>query len=423
MQVKRCGSRRDPPGAASGLLCESGGACSVRAARQALPAKMKHSRFLRHDQDEVKKLRDRVYNRESRVRPTPASESERGRKRKAGSRSQPCPCCNARSNECRADFSEVVPFADVEEINRCARAVYNGCLMSSSDTADFAKWNRKVKEHKGIWSWEWCWAACSLVRYFNNPVLTDILWEQDLLQPECEPKWEQIQALIAERYAAKPKQKVFGGYYDPPVMTHFSSTAELSLLHRAKPWNRQALPVTCPGWYSTSCLGSAERDVFAARLIWKSTPTAELNRYAAAPSRDTFTALYEKFRSTTKAVVKGAMGPYQLKCTLDPLTSSGWISQGHLAVWPVTCPGYMKGYSVFFPKLPPAHRLQALYFFHRKMKAKVPMLCFPEAVSHMCWDSRRTSGALHDSLSAFVKGGKRKATKGKSIPRKRTRAK
>ena len=191
--------------------------------------------------------------------------------------------------------------------------------MSSSDTADCAEWIAKVKEHKGIWTWKWCWAACGLVRYFNNPALTDIMWERQLLKPECEPKWRQIQALIEERYAATPRQKVFGGFYDPPVMTHFSNTADMSLLRSAKSINRQSLTATRQKWRRPSRLGSAERDVFAARLIWKSTPTAELNKYAAAPSRDTITALYQKFVSNTKAVVKGAMGPYQTKCTLDPM--------------------------------------------------------------------------------------------------------
>ena len=282
--------------------------------------------------------------------------------------------------------------------------------MSSSDTADCAEWFAKVKEHKGTWTWKWCWAACSLVRYFNNPALTDIMWERQLLEPECEPKWRQIQALIEERYAATPRQKVFGEYYDPPVMTHFS----------AKSINRQSLTATRQKWHSTSGLGSAERDVFAARLIWNSTPTAELNKYAATPSRDTFTALYQKFVSNTKAVVKGAMGPYQTKCTLEAMTISGWISQGHLAVWPLACLGYIKGYKTFFPNLPPKLRLQAIYYFHQKMKAKVPKLCFSETISHMCWDGRRISGALQDSLSVFVKGHKREAQLGKSAARKRS---
>jgi len=195
--------------------------------------------------------------------------------------------------------------------------------MCGSDTADAAEWIVKVKEHEGIWTWKWRWAACSLVRYFNNPALTDIMWERQLLKPECEPKWRQIQTLIEERYAATPRQKVFGGFYDAPVMTHFSNTADMCLLHSAKATNHQSLTVTRQKWNSTIGMGSAERDVFAARLIWKCTPTAELNKYAATPSRDTFTALYQKFVSNTKPVVKGAVGPYQTKCTLDPMTISG----------------------------------------------------------------------------------------------------
>jgi hypothetical protein len=376
---------------------------------------MKHSRFLRKDQSEVKKLQARHYNRASRVRPTLPKDT------RTASRSQHCPCCDKRSNDCRADFSEVARYADLKQINRCIRAVHGSCLMSVSDTADLTEWTARLCQQKGTWTWKWCWAACSLVRYFNNPELTDIMWERQLLKPECEPKWREIQALVAERRAATPRQKVFGGYYDAPVLTQFSATADMSLLLSAKPISRQSLTATSKGWYSAKDLSSAERDVFAARLIWQCTPTRELNNYAKTPSRDSFTAVYAKFVSNTKAVVKGAVGPYQTKCTLDPMTISGWFAQGHLAVWPLACPGYMKGYKLFFPNLPPKLRLQALYFFHRKVKAKLPKLSFAETVSHMCWHGRRSSGALQDSLSGFVKGRKHKAPKSKTASRKRSR--
>lgn len=376
---------------------------------------MKHSRFLRKDQAEVKKLKLRHYNRAARVRPRLSIDN------RTGSRSQHCPCCDVRSNLCNADFAEVQAYADLRQINRCARAVRNSCLMCADDTADFSYWTAKVREHKGVWTWKWCWAACSLVRYFNNPEITHIMWEQGLLKPEHEPKWHEIQVLIANRYAAKPRQKVFGGYYDAPVMAHFSDTADMSLLN-ARRTHRQSLTAD-RGWFSTAGLSSAERDVFAARLIWKCTPTRELNNYAATPGRDTFTAVYEKFVSNTKAVIKGAAGPYQTKCTMDPLTVSKWFQQGHMAVWPVSCPGYLKGYKTFFPNLPAKLRLQALYFFHQKMKAKIPKLCFAETISHMCWDGRRTKGALQDSLSAFVQDQKRKARKSKTAARKQRRTK
>ena len=106
-------------------------------------------------------------------------------------------------------------------------------------------------------------------------------------------------------------------------MTHFSNTADMSLILSAKRINRQSLTATREQWHRTCFLDPAERDIFAARLIWNCTPAAELNKYAAAPSRAAFKAIYQKFVSKTRAVMKGAMGPYQIKCTLDPMTIGG----------------------------------------------------------------------------------------------------
>ena len=108
--------------------------------------------------------------------------------------------------------------------------------------------------------------------------------------------------------------------------------------------------------------------------------------------------VYNAFTAKTKINVKSAMGPYQVKCTLDPMIIGGWFKQGHLSCWPVKCPGYMKGYKTFFPGMPFKHRLKALYFFHKQMKQKIPKLNFAESISHMCWGARRDTGALKDSL-------------------------
>ena len=380
---------------------------------------MTRSRHLRYDQSQKKKLVNRKYNRTSRVRPVESADD------RSESRSQHCPCCNKRSNNCSADFTKVKQYADLKAISACSRAVYNSCLMNVGDTPDCSEWIKKLKEQKNIWTWKWCWQATSLIRYFNNPELTDIMWEKKLLRPECEPKWQSIQDIITARYAGTPRQKVFGGYYDAPVMTHFSRTADISLLIGQKPSSCQALPATGESWISVSGMPSAQRDVFAARLIWKSVPTAELNKYAASPSRAAFTALYNKFTENIGSVVKGAMGPYQTKCTVEPMVMAKWISQGHLAVWPLKCPGYMKGYKKFFPNLPAKLRLPALYFFHKRMKMKLPHMCFPETISHMCWDARRSAGALDDSLPGFIRARKKEPNQ-KFVPkgsRKRKRHK
>ena len=62
------------------------------------------SRFVRNDAQEVHKLRSRIYNRDVRKRPARYQDS------RTESRAVPRPCCNKRSNECVADFSDVEPF-------------------------------------------------------------------------------------------------------------------------------------------------------------------------------------------------------------------------------------------------------------------------------------------------------------------------
>ena len=149
---------------------------------------------------------------------------------------------------------------------------------------------------------------------------------------------------------------------------------------------------------------SAERDVLAAKLIWASRPSTALQKYKEAPSRDAFKKLYNAFHANAAKRVKGAMGPYQRKCTLDPFVIAGWIQQGHLSCWPVNCPGYESGYKTFFPGMrkKPANKLKALHFFHRQMKTYAPKLCFAESISHMCWDKRRS-----DSLTEWIRQHKK----------------
>ena len=101
------------------------------------------------------------------------------------------------------------------------------------------------------------------------------------------------------------------------------------------------------------------------------------------------------------------MGPYQLKCTLDPLVLSRIIPQGHLCLWPHEAPGYRIGYDKYYPGLPSSLRLQALWHFHAQMKKEIPSLCFAETVSHMCWEKRRGGGALDDSMQSFNKRARR----------------
>ena len=215
----------------------------------------------------------------------------------------------------------------------------------------------------GEWPWDWTWGICSVVRYFNNPELTDIFRAQGVIAEYNVPKWSKMEKIIAARYAAG--QNVFGGYYDAPVMTAFSMNGGAS-------------------WRGVKRMSSSKRDVLAARLIWNCRPKKELAAYAAAPSREAFANVYKAFIAAAKLNVKSAMGPYQVKCTLDPMVIGGWFKQGHLSCWPEKCPGYKKGYKTFFPGMPFKYRLKALYFFHRQMKKVIPKLNFAESISHMC---------------------------------------
>ena len=137
-----------------------------------------------------------------------------------------------------------------------------------------------------------------MVRYFNNPELTDIFRTEGVISEFKEPNWSKMEKIIAARYAAD--QPVFGGYYDAPVMTKFSENGG-------------------KGWRGVKRMSSSKQDALAARLIWKCRPKKELASYAASPSREAFANVYNAFIAATKLSVKSAMGPYQVKCTLDPM--------------------------------------------------------------------------------------------------------
>jgi hypothetical protein len=359
----------------------------------------KKSRFLRQDVKEKKKLRDRHYNRTQRRKHKSSAGTKVGargsrarrqkqKQRNAKSRAQHCPCCDKRPTKCSMDFTDIKPYFAKAKFTACAKRVKNSCLMSAGDTADCAAWIEKVRAAKAKSDWPLAWGTSSIVRYFNNPELTQIFLQKKILSLDSLPKWSAMEEIIAERYAAK--NKVFGGFYDSPVMTAYSED------------NGQT-------WKDVLQMPSAKRDVLAAKLIWESRPGAALRNYRAEPSREAFRKVYDTFRKNASKRLKGAMGPYQIKCTLDPLVIGGWVQQGHLCCWPVNCPGYESGYPVYFPGMrkSPANKLKALYFFHKEMKKFVPKLCFAETVSHLCWDKRRKTGKLQDSLSEWIRQEKR----------------
>ena len=62
------------------------------------------ARRLRRDAWRAEKGSASSYNRDVRKRPARYQDS------RTESRAVPCPCCNKRSNECVADFSDVEPF-------------------------------------------------------------------------------------------------------------------------------------------------------------------------------------------------------------------------------------------------------------------------------------------------------------------------
>ena len=174
------------------------------------------SRFLRQDTKEKKKLRARHYNRTQRTKLCKKNGAKaKTKKRKATtetektrnstSRSHHCPCCNKRSNSCNMNFSDVQPYFAKAEFTRCAKRVKNSCLMSAGDTADGAAWIAQVKENKNKWDWPLAWGTSSIVRYFNNPQLTAILFQKNALRIGKVPAWKSIEKIIAERYAAKKK--------------------------------------------------------------------------------------------------------------------------------------------------------------------------------------------------------------------------
>ena len=334
------------------------------------------SRFVRNDAEEIHKLRSRIYNRDVRKRPARYQDS------RTESRAVACPCCNKRSNNCSADFSDVEPFFKKRRFDACAKEVYNSQLLCAADTRDGSRFIKEVRENAGEWPWDWTWGTCSIVRYFNNPELTDIFRTRGVISEFNVPKWSKMEKIIAARYAAG--QTVFGGYYDAPVMTAFSMNGGKN-------------------WRGVKRMSSSKRDVLASRLIWNCRPKKELASYAESPSREAFANVYKSFIAATKRSVKSAMGPYQVKCTLDPMVIGGWFKQGHLSCWPEKCPGYKKGYKTFFPGMPYKHQLKALYFFHKQMKQKIPKLNFAESISHMCWGARRKKGVLNDSLDSLRK--------------------
>ena len=58
----------------------------------------------------------------------------------------------------------------------------------------------------GEWPWDWTWGICSVVRYFNNPELTDIFRAQGVIAEYNVPKWSKLEKIIAARYAASQNE-------------------------------------------------------------------------------------------------------------------------------------------------------------------------------------------------------------------------
>ena len=155
------------------------------------------SRFVRNDAKEIRKLQWRICNRDVRKRP-----AARYKDCRTASRAVHCPCCDKRSNLCSADFSEVERFFNTEAFDACAQQVYHSQLLRVADTRDCGQFFADVNKNLGAWPWDWTWGTCTVVRYFNNPELTDVLRKTGVISEFVTPDWLKLEKILAERKAA-----------------------------------------------------------------------------------------------------------------------------------------------------------------------------------------------------------------------------
>ena len=140
-----------------------------------------------------------------------------------------------------------------------------------------------------------------------------------------------------------------------------------------------------------------EREVKTLQLLYQALPRHEIDQYAAAACPCTFAAMYDRLRENLNLLMQGVFGDYGVKLMLDMLVLTGAAPQETLSRWPVECPGYQAALATLFPGLPPAEHLRALYWVHRELRKTWPFE-FPESCAQLCWDHRRTTGALDDAL-------------------------
>ena len=212
------------------------------------------SRFLAGDAAQRKKLADRVYNRHFRTRTVWKETAER----RSESRHENCPCCGVRHSRCKRDFSAVERYFDRSAFNELLKSLRDAALLFASDTADCTELVKQLEKYIGKARLSWAWGYAAVHRYFNNPDLSAEANRKHVFKKGCTPRWQVLRALIADRH--KKGKKIFGGFYDAPVMHAFRS---------AKGGR----------WTKTSRMTATNRDILAAKMVWDMTPSDELSEY------------------------------------------------------------------------------------------------------------------------------------------------
>ena len=158
-----------------------------------------------------------------------------------------------------------------------------------------------------------------------------------------------------------------------------------------------------PGQFRTCTLrghrGSRDkREVLTLQLLYQALPAREIKAFASAACPCSFGAMYDKLKERLSSSASGVFGDYGIKLALDMVVMLGGVPPEALSRWPTDCPGYTEKLKSFFPGLPAADHLRALYWIHREL-GKSWRFAFPESCAQLCWDHRRETGALDDTIN------------------------
>jgi len=284
------------------------------------------------------------------------------------------PCCGKRKDRCQCDFGGAAKMCNASALREFKVYLTSASLLTVADTTDASYFTELYSpgcERDGV-TLERLWFLAAAFRHVNR-VTT---WEavKDHFATRGTPDWSAV--LSALRTLKASGVPLASGVFYPAQLKEYRWSPKQS-------------------WKTASGMAMPDKIALTWQVMWSAVPRTEIRSHVRKPSRETFKACYDAWKTKMDDLTRGMFGAYFIKCMLDLLCFTGHIEDRHLSCWPSECGGYTPALTKLFGPVASTKslRLQLMWWLYQAYGGSCHggKFCFAAFSMHLCWWKRSTA--------------------------------